>query len=221
MHRRVAALLAWGGLLGLSQAACPYARPDMLGKRDENPPSDPLLDEFKVDDSTGYMTSDVGGPIEDQFSLKAGIRGPTLLEDFIFRQKIQHFDHERVSASVSKTCGSRLTRHPQGSRKGGPCSRFWGSRHLYQLWRLEQPHRSVVSERRGKDDARVCALLDRCRIQGQRGDGQRRPRLRNPVVSRLLSPREPGADLFSYTDEGNFGMFTRAQPSWLEPHRSC
>jgi hypothetical protein len=28
--------------------------------------------------------------------LKAGQRGPTLLEDFIFRQKIQHFDHERV-----------------------------------------------------------------------------------------------------------------------------
>jgi catalase len=28
--------------------------------------------------------------------LKAGERGPTLLEDFIFRQKIQHFDHERV-----------------------------------------------------------------------------------------------------------------------------
>ena len=42
------------------------------------------------------MTSDVGGPIGDQFSLKAGDRGSTLLEDFIFRQKIQHFDHERV-----------------------------------------------------------------------------------------------------------------------------
>jgi catalase len=43
-----------------------------------------------------YLTSDVGGPIEDQGSLKAGDRGPTLLEDFIFRQKITHFDHERV-----------------------------------------------------------------------------------------------------------------------------
>jgi catalase len=31
--------------------------------------------------------------------LKAGERGPTLLEDFIFRQKIQRFDHERVSIS--------------------------------------------------------------------------------------------------------------------------
>ena len=42
------------------------------------------------------MTSDVGGPIEDQNSLSVGERGPTLLEDFIFRQKIQRFDHERV-----------------------------------------------------------------------------------------------------------------------------
>ncbi len=112
MHQ-AAALLAWSGLLGLSHAACPYARPEMIGKRDENPPSDPLLDKFKVDDSTGFMTSDVGGPIEDQFSLKAGIRGPTLLEDFIFRQKIQHFDHERVSAwcrPLSRHAGdSRLT----------------------------------------------------------------------------------------------------------------
>ncbi|KAG6059641.1 hypothetical protein E4U32_003905 [Claviceps aff. humidiphila group G2b] len=40
---------------------------------------------FEVDDSEGYLTSDVGGPIEDQNSLKAGDRGPTLLEDFIFR----------------------------------------------------------------------------------------------------------------------------------------
>lgn len=50
-----------------------------------------------VNDTDGdYLTSDVGGPIEDQNSLKAGERGPTLLEDFIFRQKIMHFDHERV-----------------------------------------------------------------------------------------------------------------------------
>jgi catalase len=55
------------------------------------------LRDHEVDDSEGFLTSDVGGPIEDQQSLKAGERGPTLLEDFIFRQKITHFDHERVS----------------------------------------------------------------------------------------------------------------------------
>lgn len=59
-------------------------------------PIDTFLDQFTVNDTDVYMTSDVGGPIQDQESLKAGIRGPTLLEDFMFRQKIQHFDHERV-----------------------------------------------------------------------------------------------------------------------------
>ncbi|POS84793.1 hypothetical protein EPUL_003644 [Erysiphe pulchra] len=55
-----------------------------------------VLDQHKVDDSNSYLTTDAGGPIQDNASLKAGERGPTLLEDFIFRQKIQHFDHERV-----------------------------------------------------------------------------------------------------------------------------
>lgn len=89
-------LLACGSLFGLIRATCPYADPAALYKRDDTQQSENLLDKNKVDDSTGYMTSDVGGPIGDQVSLKAGLRGSTLLEDFIFRQKIQHFDHERV-----------------------------------------------------------------------------------------------------------------------------
>ncbi|KAL2271584.1 hypothetical protein VTJ83DRAFT_955 [Remersonia thermophila] len=88
-------LLAWAGVLGLGQAACPYADPAALDKR-QNGAAFSHLDAYKVDDSTGYLTTDVGGPISDQNSLKAGYRGSTLLEDFIFRQKIQHFDHERV-----------------------------------------------------------------------------------------------------------------------------
>ncbi|KAH0846206.1 Catalase B [Fonsecaea pedrosoi] len=59
-------------------------------------PVDTFLDQFTLNDTDTYITSDVGGPIQDQESLKGGIRGPTLLEDFMFRQKIQHFDHERV-----------------------------------------------------------------------------------------------------------------------------
>jgi catalase len=55
-----------------------------------------FLKQFTLDDSDSFITSDAGGPIQDDLSLKAGERGPTLLEDFIFRQKIQHFDHERV-----------------------------------------------------------------------------------------------------------------------------
>lgn len=188
MHSRVATLLAWGGLLGLSQSACPYADPSALGKRDDGQSSD-FLDKYKVDDSTGYMTSDVGGPIEEQASLKAGIRGSTLLEDFIFRQKIQHFDHERVSAglrrpmSLSTRMCSGINLVSLGSREGGPCSRCWSPWHLHELRRLEQPHRSVVPECRRKRDAGVCSLLHRCRVERQRRHGERCPRVRNSVVS--------------------------------------
>jgi hypothetical protein len=37
---------------------------------------------------------------DDQNSLKAGNRGPSLLEDFILREKITHFDHERIPERV-------------------------------------------------------------------------------------------------------------------------
>src|ERR1700759_4561821 len=37
---------------------------------------------------------------DDQNSLRAGERGPTLLEDFQLREKITHFDHERIPERV-------------------------------------------------------------------------------------------------------------------------
>ena len=52
-------------------------------------------------DPTLTMTSQQGMPIADaQNSLKAGTRGPTLLEDFQLREKIFHFDHERIPERV-------------------------------------------------------------------------------------------------------------------------
>ncbi|HET9504584.1 MAG TPA: catalase [Hymenobacter sp.] len=53
-------------------------------------------------DGTGhYLTSNQGLRInDDQNSLKAGERGPTLLEDFLFREKMTHFDHERIPERV-------------------------------------------------------------------------------------------------------------------------
>ncbi|KAG9253327.1 catalase [Emericellopsis atlantica] len=87
---------ALASLASLSHAQCPFADVGNLAARAEGLSSRSHLADFEVDDSEGYMTSDVGGPIEDQEVLTAGERGPTLLEDFIFRQKITHFDHERV-----------------------------------------------------------------------------------------------------------------------------
>ena len=47
------------------------------------------------------LTTQGGAPVsDDQNSLKAGTRGPTLLEDQHFREKIFHFDHERIPERV-------------------------------------------------------------------------------------------------------------------------
>lgn len=47
------------------------------------------------------LTTNHGLPInDDQNSLKAGERGATLLEDFILREKITHFDHERIPERI-------------------------------------------------------------------------------------------------------------------------
>jgi catalase len=53
------------------------------------------------------MTTNHGQPIStDQNSLKAGHRGPTLMEDQILREKIQHFDHERIPERVVHARGA-------------------------------------------------------------------------------------------------------------------
>src|ERR1700754_477822 len=54
-----------------------------------------------------FLTTNQGVRINDnQNSLKAGDRGPTLLEDFILREKITHFDHERIPERVVHARGS-------------------------------------------------------------------------------------------------------------------
>jgi catalase len=53
------------------------------------------------------LTTNQGVPIADnQNSLKAGARGPVLLQDFILREKIMHFDHERIPERVVHARGS-------------------------------------------------------------------------------------------------------------------
>ena len=53
------------------------------------------------------LTTNQGVAIPDNHnSLKAGVRGPTLLEDFILREKITHFDHERIPERVVHARGA-------------------------------------------------------------------------------------------------------------------
>ena len=54
-----------------------------------------------------FLTTAQGVRLPDtDHSLKAGERGPTLLEDFHFREKITHFDHERIPERVVHARGS-------------------------------------------------------------------------------------------------------------------
>lgn len=54
-----------------------------------------------------FLTTDQGVKINDNNnSLKAGERGPSLLEDFILREKITHFDHERIPERIVHARGS-------------------------------------------------------------------------------------------------------------------
>lgn len=73
-------------------------------------PNNPKLDDLEknTEDSAGeYLTTNQGVRVNDnQNSLKAGDRGPTLLEDFILREKITHFDHERIPERVVHARGS-------------------------------------------------------------------------------------------------------------------
>lgn len=53
------------------------------------------------------LTTNQGLPVsDDENSLRGGARGPTLLEDFILREKITHFDHERIPERVVHARGS-------------------------------------------------------------------------------------------------------------------
>ncbi|HVZ36021.1 MAG TPA: catalase, partial [Polyangiaceae bacterium] len=65
------------------------------------------LDRVRTDASERRLTTNLGVPLAtNQHSLKAGLRGPALLEDFILREKITHFDHERIPERIVHARGS-------------------------------------------------------------------------------------------------------------------
>ena len=71
-----------------------------------NPAAGPL-DRVRVDSGEQVLTTNQGVPIaQNQDSLKAGLRGPALLKDFILREKITHFDHERIPERIVHARGS-------------------------------------------------------------------------------------------------------------------
>src|ERR1700675_3048042 len=76
-------------------------------KRGEQNAKSTELSAFRESGDGQYLTTNQGLRIsDDQNSLKAGERGPTLLEDFHLREKITHFDHERIPERVVHARGA-------------------------------------------------------------------------------------------------------------------
>lgn len=65
------------------------------------------LEQFREDPEDTYLTTNQGVRINHtDDSLTAGSRGPTLMEDFHFREKMTHFDHERIPERIVHARGS-------------------------------------------------------------------------------------------------------------------
>ncbi|WP_179816046.1 catalase [Allostreptomyces psammosilenae] len=65
------------------------------------------MDGFTLETEGTFLTTDQGVRVDDtDNSLKVGERGPTLIEDFHFREKLTHFDHERIPERVVHARGA-------------------------------------------------------------------------------------------------------------------
>ncbi len=83
----------------------PTLKPDDAGV-DEHA-KDRQMEPSRRDSEGQYLTTNQGVRVhDDDNSLKAGPRGPTLMEDFIFREKMMHFDHESIPERVVHARGS-------------------------------------------------------------------------------------------------------------------
>lgn len=79
----------------------------MFGKKQDSNPKQEQLDGYRVDRASGYLTTQQGVRVDHtDDALTAGERGPTLLEDFHAREKITHFDHERIPERVVHARGA-------------------------------------------------------------------------------------------------------------------
>jgi catalase len=117
-----------------------------------NPTVEPL-DRVRVDASNQVLTTNQGVPVADnQHSLKIGLRGPTAMEDFILREKLTHFDHERIPERVV---------HARGSAAHGYFESYESLAHITRANLFSEPGKrtpvfvrfSTVAGERGSADA--------------------------------------------------------------------
>jgi catalase len=91
---------------GISDMAKPTKRPTRKAAVAQTPGTGGETHQT-TNSAADTLTSNQGIPVSDnQNTLKSGVRGPSLLEDVLFREKITHFDHERIPERVVHARGS-------------------------------------------------------------------------------------------------------------------
>ena len=127
------------------------------GARPE-PGADPTtgpLERVRVDPAGRRLTTNLGVPVGDnQNSLTAGRRGPALLKDFILREKITHFDHERIPERIVHARGSGAHGYFECTRALADLTRAAPFRKRGQRTPVFVRFSTVLGERGSKDTAR-------------------------------------------------------------------
>src|SRR5688572_10660610 len=77
-----------------------------IESKNENDKTEKLAQHTEDPEGTRLTTNQGVRVNDNQNQLKAGPRGPVLMEDFIFREKMMHFDHERIPERVVHARGS-------------------------------------------------------------------------------------------------------------------
>ncbi|MGW6853195.1 catalase [Streptomyces virginiae] len=100
-------------------------KPDQDGPETVGPTGQPTgVDQARVAQSGAYLTTAQGTRLPDtDHSLKAGPRGPVLLQDHHLREKITHFDHERIPERVVHARGAAAHGVFQGYGTAGEVSK--------------------------------------------------------------------------------------------------
>ncbi|HSD37688.1 MAG TPA: catalase [Rhodocyclaceae bacterium] len=113
------------------------------------------LDHVRTDSGGHVLTTNQGVPIADnQNSLKAGLRGPTLLEDFILREKITHFDHERIPERIVHARGSAAHGYFEAYKPLTEFTRATPFKEAGKITPVFVRFSTVAGERGSKDTAR-------------------------------------------------------------------
>ena len=113
------------------------------------------LDRARVDSTGQMLTTNQGVRIADnQNSLKQGVRGPALLEDFILREKITHFDHERIPERIVHARGSGAHGYFESYGPFGHLTKAAPFKEAGKITPVFVRFSTVAGERGSKDTAR-------------------------------------------------------------------